>query len=119
MGFAYHGNFIAYHEIGRVEAMRALGCNYAELEKAGVLMPVLSLEAKFIRPTFYDELLTLETKIEELPTARMKFSYEIFGEEGDKKHEGSTTLAFLNKDTLRPRRAPQELIDALKPYFEA
>ena len=118
MGFVYHGHYITFHEVARVEAMRDLGCDYAALEKSGVLMPVLSLQAKFVRPAYFDDWLTIHTTVPQLPTARMEFRYEIFGDEGEKKHEGSTLLAFLDKNTLRPCRAPKELIDALKPHFK-
>lgn len=118
MGFVYHGDYITFHEVGRVETMRALGCNYAELEKAGIIMPVLSLQAKFMRPAYYDELLTIQTTIAAMPQARMEFSYVITNEAGEKKHEGSTTLAFLRKETLKPCRAPQSLIAALSPHFQ-
>jgi len=44
MGVVYYGNYPQYFEVGRVEYMRDMGVVYAELEKQGILMPVVNLE---------------------------------------------------------------------------
>ena len=45
MGVVYYGNYPQYFEIGRVEALRSLGLTYKEMEKRGIMLPVLKLEA--------------------------------------------------------------------------
>ena len=51
------------------------------------------------------------------PKVKMTFRYEVTNEEGKLIHTGSTTLFFMDKNTRRPTRAPQEVLDALSPYF--
>jgi acyl-CoA thioester hydrolase len=58
MGYCYYGNYAAFFEIGRVETLRSLGVSYKELEDKGIMLPVLSYEVKFIKPAFYDDLIT-------------------------------------------------------------
>jgi len=41
MGFVYYGNYAMYFEVARVEALRAVGFSYREMEDSGILMPVL------------------------------------------------------------------------------
>lgn len=117
MGFVYYGNYASFFEIGRVEALRALGMSYKSLEDQGVMMPVLDLHCQYLAPARYDELLTLQTIIRELPSVKIKFEYQLFNESKKLIHTGATTLVFLRKDTMRPCRCPMPLIEVLKPYF--
>ncbi|HAA15255.1 MAG TPA: thioesterase [Cytophagales bacterium] len=118
MGYVYYGNYPAYYECGRVEAMRALGLSYAKLEESGVMMPVLESYSKYHKPGKYDEQLTIRTHIPQLPTARMRFEYEIFNEGQELIHSGWTMLTFVNMETGRPMRAPAVMREALAPYFD-
>lgn len=116
MGYLHHGNYPLYYEVGRLEALRNLGFSYAELEKSGVMMPVLNLDCTFIKPVFFDDLLTIKTTILELPSTRMKFRYELFRGEV-KVHEGHTELCFVDSEKRRPKRCPDGLIAALKSFY--
>lgn len=118
MAYVYYGNYATYYEVGRVEALRQLGFEYAKLEENGVMMPVHDLFSKFHAPAKYDELLTIKVIIKALPTVRMVFDYEITNEAGNLLNEGKTTLVFLNMESNRPVRAPQQLIEVMKPFFD-
>lgn len=116
MGYVYYGRYAELFEVGRVEAMRALGFPYRALEEAGVMLPVAELSIRYRKPARYDDALTIRTMISEPPTARITFRYEVL--RGDELLcTGETTLVFVDRATMRPRRAPQELADALAPHF--
>ncbi len=117
MGTVYYGNYPAFYEIGRVESMRSLGISYREIEESGVMMPVLECYIKYLAPAKYDELLTIETQIPELPTAKIRFDYRILSPENKLLNTGYTWLAFVDKQTFRPVRTPKMVLDALNPYF--
>lgn len=117
MAFVYYGNYAMYYEMARVEAMRQIGFSYKKLEEEGVMMPVLDLHCKFLQPAKYDELLTIKVSIPELPRVKMYFEYQITNEAGDLLNEGNTTLVFMNRESNRPCRAPEELIKVLAPYY--
>ncbi len=114
MGIAHHSNYFAWFECGRAELMRDLGYTYAEMEKEGILMPIVEVHCKYIRPAHYDDLLELRTIVNGLPKARIKLSYVITRvETGEKIAEGDTTLAFLNENR-KPIRAPKKFFNVLK-----
>ena len=117
MGYCYYGNYAQFYEIGRVEALRNLGLSYKKIEESGILLPVIDFNIKYINPAYYDDLITVNTIIKELPSARIKFEYEIFNESGEKLNFGTTTLVFINKKTNRPTKCPLELIEKLKLYL--
>ena len=117
MGFVYYGHYAAFYEVARVEALRSLGLTYKNLEAEGIVMPVSENKSKYIRPATYDDLLQIHLSIKELPAKRMVFHYEIYNEEGALIHIGETKLAFLDKKSGKPRKAPGKIIDLLKPFF--
>ncbi len=118
MGYVYYGNYAAYFEVGRVELMRQLGTSYREIEESGLMLPVRDFSIRYIKPALYDDLLTIETRIEEMPTARIKFLYSVLNEAGDLLNTAETTLVFVSKETNRPVNAPDSLIKAIQVKFE-
>lgn len=118
MGYVYYGNYAMYFEVARVEALRSIEFSYKKMEEEGVMMPVLEQTTKYLRPGKYDELLTIKTSIKEMPGIRIAFEYEVFNEGEGLITIGKTILTFLKKDTHKPSRPPQYLLDLLKPYFE-
>jgi len=117
MGYVYYGNYASFFEVARVEALRSLGMSYKHMEDEGFLLPVMEYKIKYLKPAFYDDELTIKTQIPEMPTARMVFTYEVFNQGGEKISEAETTLVFINKESGRPCKAPEDFIEAIKKYF--
>jgi len=117
MGYVYYGLYAQFYEVGRVEMIRSLGLSYKSFEKGGIMMPVLELKSKYIRPARYDDLLSIHTTLIQLPSTRIIFSYEIYNEEKTLLNTGETTLVFVNMETGKPCSPPESLMEALKPYF--
>lgn len=118
MGYVYYGNYATYFEVARVESLRELGVTYSKLEEQGIMMPVLELKTKFIRPARYDQELTIRTIIKEIPTLRIVFNYEVYNENNELLNVAETTLVYVDATTMKPIPAPQIVIDTLKPHFQ-
>ena len=81
MGYLYYGHYAQYFEVGRAETIRSLGISYKEMETdLGIMMPVMSLQMRYVRPALYDELLTIRTTLRQWPELTMTFHHEIFNE---------------------------------------
>lgn len=118
MGVVYHGNYAPYFEVARVESIRQLGVSYKDLEKLGVIMPVIEWHAKFLRPAHYDDLLTIKTILKELPDDhRVEFFQEVYNEAGRQLTLGRVVLYFMKSDTMERTSMPAILYDKLKPFF--
>jgi acyl-CoA thioester hydrolase len=118
MGYVYYGNYGMYYEVARVESFRKLGYAYKALEDEGVMMPVLELKTRYLKPAKYDDLLTIRVSIPDFPAARIKYLYEIFNEAGEKLNEGETSLVFVDMNSSRPVRIPEKMASLLRPYYE-
>ena len=117
MGVVHHSNYIRYFETGRTEFMRHLGLFYKALEDSGIAMPITNVEVRYFHPAYYDDILFIRSSVKELPKARITFYYEIYNEERKLLASGSTTLAFIDKATGRPRRTPEAMIQALSEHL--
>ena len=117
MGYSHHSNYIIYYEFGRVEALRSLGMSYKELEDSGVMMPVIDSGSKYLKPALYDDEIRVQILVPQLPTVRMRFEYKLFVKDV-LINEGFTTLAFVNMETKRPMRAPESMMNLLRPFYE-
>ena len=113
MGIVHHSNYVKFFEVARTEWLRASGLTYAEMERRGVMMPIVDVAVKYRNPALYDELISVTAYVDEPPMARMTFRYEVRGEDGRDIASGSTTLGFIDKETRRPMRAPKWLLEVV------
>ncbi len=116
MGYCYYGNYAQYFEVGRVEALRALGMSYRDLEEMGIMLPVSTFSVKYLAPAFYDDELTVITWITEITGSRIYFEYEIRNEKNTLISKAETMLVFVKKDNMRPTQTPDSFITLIKPY---
>ena len=109
MGVAWHGEYLAWFEVGRTDLLRGVGCTYRELEAQGLRLPVIEMQARFLRPALYDDVLEIRTLLTDFGRVRMTFDYEVRreGSEGPLAR-GSTTHAAVDAQG-RPRRIPEDL----------
>jgi len=117
MGVVHHSNYIRYFETGRTELMRRIGLSYKDLEDSGTAMPITNIEVRYFYPAHYDEVICIKSCIKEMPKARITFHYEIYNEQEKLLASGSATLAFVNKKTGRPQRAPEKMTQILAECF--
>ena len=110
MGVVYYGNYPQYLELGRVEWLRSIGFTYKAMEEEGVMMPVVSLQIQYKKPALYDELITIRTKLKELPSTKIEFDYEILNERGELLSTAHTILVFVDAKTFRPVRCPEKVL---------
>ena len=114
MGVVYYGNYPQYLELGRVEWLRSIGFTYKAMEEEGVMMPVVSLQIQYKKPALYDELITIRTKLKELPSTKIEFDYEILNERGELLSTANTILVFVDAKTFIPVRCPEKVLKLIE-----
>jgi acyl-CoA thioester hydrolase len=117
MSFVHHSNYVKYYENARWEALKAIGINYSDVEKRGYFMPVISMNFEFIKPAYFDDILTIHTIINDIPRARIRFDYEMFNQENELINKAHTVLAFIDKENKKACLPPvffqKQLFDVL------
>jgi len=114
MGILHHSVYPVYFEEGRTELMRSLGMSYDAMEKKGVILPVHSVQVKYLKPAYYDDLLTLKTVLAEIKGVRIKFEYGIYNEQTDLLATGEIVLVFTSADSFKPTRPPLWFMELIK-----
>lgn len=99
MGIVYYANYLKWFEVGRTELMRSLGIVYKEMEEGGTFLPVLEVFCKYHASGKYDDVLLVETSLDFLKRASIRFAYRILRKaDGIQLVTGSTLHAFLDQE---------------------
>ncbi|QRM90925.1 YbgC/FadM family acyl-CoA thioesterase [Lacinutrix sp. WUR7] len=113
MGVVHHGNYALYLEMGRTEWLRTFGISYSQMEKEGVMLPVISMSLNYKKSAHYDEVIKVKTQLKKTPAVKIEFEYEITNEAGEILVQANTVLAFINMKTRRPMKCPDYILDKL------
>ena len=116
MGLVHHGSYINYFEEARISWISNLGFSYSEMEKSGIILPVSKLNVSYLRPAYFEDDLVVNVELAELPTSRLIFNYTIKNKD-EVVITGTTVLAFLNKETKKPVRCPDYILEKVIPLF--
>ncbi len=96
MGVVYHGNYIPYFEIGRVEWLRNKGVSYKILEESGIALPIVSMTVNYKKPARYDDLLTVKTTFKQYSSVKIEFDCEIWSAENELLTTAQFILVFVD-----------------------
>ncbi len=117
MGVVYHGNYVPYFEMGRVEWLRNKGVSYKSMEERGIALPIVSMNINYKKPARYDDLLTVKTTFKSQTSVKIEFDCEIRNNKNELLTTAHFILVFLDLKTGRPIVPPtyiNELLELMK-----
>ncbi len=97
--------------------LRSLGLTYKSMEESDIMMPVLELRCKYIKPALYDDKITVKVIMDKMPSLRIHFRYELYNESNDLINIGETTLVFIDIKKNKPCSPSADFLDKLKVFF--
>ena len=93
MGIVHNANYLVWFEVGRSELCRAKGFSYKEMEEQdNALMVVAESYCRYKSPAYYEDVLTIRTKIGEVRSRSLSFFYEV--------HRASDDILIAEGETL-------------------
>lgn len=98
MGVVHHSVYAIWYEEARTNFIKSLGISYSQIESLGIMLPLADLSSKYIKPVFYEDLLSIHTKIKTLTSVKIQFEYKIFNKDNILINTGITTHPFVNSD---------------------
>jgi acyl-CoA thioester hydrolase len=122
-GIVYYANYLRFLERARTEWLRSLGYSQRVLAKEpGIIFAVVSLDIEYRKPARLDDELVITCQPEVEGAATIVFAQQIYREPAE-MHEGEPSLlveararvACLDVRTLRPKRLPDFLMQAVGP----
>ena len=99
MGFCYYGNYAQFLEVARVETLRKFGISYKELEEEGILLPVRNFSIKYIAPAKYDDIIHIQTVVNEIKNAQIIYIFNFFKQKA--YCDGSNRIGFCLRKKLQ------------------
>ena len=117
MGIVHHSNYIRYFECGRSAMMAEIGLPIEMIEQAGIMLPIVAVECRYKRPAKMGDRIRIVSIIDKVPTAKMVVRSEIYNQKDELLVEGSVTLGFIDAQTRRPVRCPQNFVSLLEQHI--
>jgi acyl-CoA thioester hydrolase len=109
MGVVYHGNYLPYFEIGRVEWLRNHGISYKSMEENGIALPIVNININYKKPARYDDLLTVRTTFKNQSSVKIEFECKIENENGELLTTADFVLVFVDIKTGKPTLPPENI----------
>jgi acyl-CoA thioester hydrolase len=114
MSVVYHGNYVPYFEMGRVEWLRNKGISYKSLEENGIALPIVSMTINFKKPARYDDLLKVITKFKSQSSVKIEFDCEIRNENDELLTTAQFLLVFVDINSGKPILPPKYILEVLE-----
>ena len=77
MGVVYYAHYLVYFEMARGELMRKAGMPYGDMERGGVMLPVVESHCVYRKPARFDDLLDVVITKVETRGIRVHLEYEV------------------------------------------
>lgn len=119
MSVVYHANYLVWFEIGRTSFIEELGFEYQQMEKDGVVSPVIHADIHFIKPVRYGEEVFVDTWLESYNGIRTTYGYSIKKADDTEAVKGTTDHVIVQKDTFRPLSLKRKFPDWHQAYLKA
>ncbi|UCD38690.1 MAG: acyl-CoA thioesterase, partial [Fidelibacterota bacterium] len=118
MNVVYYSRYYEFFEAARSAFLRHIRFPYEQMEREGILLPVVESHCRHYRPATYEDVLTIETHLEDLPKVKIKLAYKVY-KDGEERPiaEGYTIHSFVNRD-LKPMEAPEAFLACLRPHAD-
>ena len=114
MGIVHHSNYIRYFECARNVLMAEGGYPIEKCEEDGVTIPIVKMECNYKHPAKMGDIVRCVAIIEQEPLAKLYVKQAVYNQDNVLCAEGQATLGFLNKETGRPTRCPDKLLEMIR-----
>ena len=96
MGITHHSNYIRWMEESRVSFLSSIGLEYDDLEKRGVISPVIGVSCRYRKPTHFNEDITIEVSIEDYSGVKLVFNYIMKNKKDEVVLTGESEHCFIS-----------------------
>lgn len=114
-GVVYYANYLKFIERGRSEFLRNLGFKQDQLiQDQGIIFAVKSLQADYLSPARFNDLLTVDTEVKKTRHASLIFSQKIRDPRQNKVlFKVQITVACLDARNFKPCAIPSDILEKI------
>ena len=121
MGVVHHANYFKWLEEARIYFLDKIGLNYNDLEKRGIISPVVSISAKYIKPVLFDDVVLIDLKVIKYTGVRFEIEYDVIDKKTNEiiAKAKSEHCLIRNGQILRIKNDEPKIDDIFKKYIES
>ena len=113
MGIVYYSRYFEYFEEARTELLASIGLGVTDVEKKGIMLPVLSSHCDYLKGARFEQNIIIRAGIFTEPRSKLQIDYFVFIEdEKEPIATGYTEHAFVNDKGVAVR-APKMILERL------
>ncbi|RLJ60587.1 acyl-CoA thioester hydrolase [Litoreibacter meonggei] len=107
-GIVYYANYLKFIERARSEWVREIGVDQVALKaEQGIVFAVRRVEADYLSPAKFDDVLSVTTDVQDISAARITLTQDV-SRGNDVLFKSVVTLVCLGVDG-RPQRLPADI----------
>ncbi len=120
MGIVHHSNYIRWMEESRISFLESIGLDYSTLEKRGVISPVIGVNVRYRKPTYFGEEISIEVSIKEYSGIKLIFDYTMKNKDNQVVLTGESEHCFVSDKghIIIPKTAFPDLDEILLKHVE-
>lgn len=114
MGVMHHAQYVYALEQSRIEWLQSQGVSYGDLEKKGILLPVVDISLQYKKPLHFEDLYFVHASLDELNGYYVDFSYVIENQHKECVATATTRLVFVDEQSRRAMKCPDFLLKVFR-----
>ncbi len=112
-GIVYHANYLKYMERARTEWLRSFGIEQNELIKSNIGLVVTKMDIRYLGAAKLDDLLTVQSQLNELKKASVLFEQNIFNADNKLLISAHVRVACIDLEKMKPKAMPDSILGEL------
>lgn len=104
MAVVHHSNYVRWLEEARIDFLKQVGLPYDEMEKNGIMIPVLSVSCQYKYAVRFNDTVCVKMKLEDFNGLKFRISYHVTDKETDEIRVIAETAHFFVDSDFKPIR---------------
>ncbi len=99
MGYVHHANYALYLEEARMDLLYVNGIDIQEMEKEGIILPVVEMKIRYLSPLYFGDTIIIYTSLEAKMKTRLMLRYKMVNQHKKLVCKAHTSLVMADKHT--------------------
>jgi len=113
-GVVFYANYLNFMERARTEWLRKVGFEQDKLkQEKNLLFAVRNVTIDYLKPAYFNELLSIRSKLIDQRPASLVFNQSIFNDNNVKLCVAEIKIACLNSINMKPKPIPKTILTGL------
>ena len=114
MGIIHHSVYPVWFEAARTEFIKQVGISYSNCERRGLMLPLIGLECRYLKPAYYEDVISVESRIVKATPVRLVIGYTVRNKDTSEVLATGSTTHVWTDGSRRPVNMKKKAPDILE-----